>query len=153
MKSYWNWFKKYILWTNNNIKSENGLNKLYYDHKLRGTGTSDSIRKTFYLKNWIGPFGEVKYFYESGQLETLEIWEEDKKLGTKMIKHIGYNEDGSLKDGQYEEYLSEFDIKGLKHEYHIGDKRKGFWGPSGSDDYVLNCSKVITTYFDGRLIK
>ena len=70
MKEIWDWIEKYILGKNYNIKCGNGLNKIYHNHKSRGIGSTELIRKTFYLKHWGGPIGEVKYSSPSNTMKS-----------------------------------------------------------------------------------
>jgi hypothetical protein len=150
MKEIWDWIEKYILGKNYNIKCGNGLNKIYHNHKSRGIGSTELIRKTFYLKHWGGPIGEVKYYYECGQVETIEIWEQGKKHDDfKMIEHTGYNRDGSVKDGIYEEYLSQFDLSGTSNNLKIFFRERSYW--HGVDEDVMTKFKVITDYKEGKL--
>jgi hypothetical protein len=147
IKEIWDWIEKYILGKNYNIKCGNGLNKIYHNDKSRGISTTEFIRKTFYLKHWRGPVGEVKYYYECGQLETVEIWEQGKKFDAfKMIEHTSYNRDGSLKNGIYQEYHSEFDLNGSNY-IKIISREMSFWGDWDED--VMKRFSVKTEYKDG----
>ena len=165
MKKIWSWIEKNILLKNNNVKCGNGLNKLFYSHK--GVGDSDKIRKTFFLKDWNGPIGELKYYYESGNLKTIEIWELEykfEKLGNKgekvdnfkMIKHTSFNEDGSLRNGSQIEYISEFDVNGSNNITINKDKK--FWSEptyidevTYDDDVTKRLIKVKTLHKQGVL--